>query len=224
MRTNRLFLMLLVAMLCMCTLSAQEIGDTTARGLSKKELKALEKRKKQQADSIAHADATEAIKKGVYILIVDKTMNGKLDVEDRPLNFVIVENNKILLQTGKARHYSGNNNLGGITMISEIVGEKKLQEKKNGEVRCEFKIVDEFLSGNMKVKLYKNNNYGEIGILHTKTGNYITYFGNILPFTPSMVGSVIEVGKLFTHEGWDAFSIGKNRDVGVLMDYLTGRR
>lgn len=224
MRTNRLFLMLVIFFLCLCTLSAQETNDTTTRKLSKKELKALEKKRKQQNDSIAHIEAVEAIKKGVYILIMDKTMNKKLDLEDRQVNFIIVENNKILVQTGKARQYTGNNNLGGITIISEIVGDIDIQEKKNGEIKSKFKIVDEFLSGNVDVKLYKNDNYGEIGILHAPSGNYMTYFGNIIPFDPSMVGSTIEIGKLYTHQGWDAFSLGKNRDVGVFMDYFTGRR
>ena len=96
--------------------------------------------------------------------------------------------------------------------------------KKNGEVRSEFRVIDEYLSGDVNVKLDKKGNYGEINILDIKSGKYVTYFGNFLPFTPDMAGSVIEIGKLYTAEGWDAFSIGKNRDVGVLMDYLTGVR
>lgn len=225
MKTNRLFSLFLIAVLCMCTLSAQEIISNYSINskLSKKELKALKKKKKQQADSIAHAEASEAIKKGVYILIMDKRMSYKINLEDRKLNFIIVENGKMLLQTGTALSYSGNNNLGGITIISEIAGDIEIKEKKNGEIKSKFKLVDDYLSGNVNVKLYKEDNYGEIGILENSTGEYLSYSGYIIPFDPALVGSTIEVGKLFTPEGWNAFSLGKNRDVGVLMDYFRGR-
>ena len=204
--------------------TAQENTDTATRKLSKKELKAIKKKKKQQADSIAHIEAVDAIKNGVYILLVDKTMNKKIDDESRRLNFVIVENGKILVQTGVARSYHGNNNLGGLTVMSEVLGDIKLEEKKNGEVISKFRVMDNFLSGDVKVKLYKNNNYGEISILHLRTGDHITYFGNFVAFDPSMVGTAIEVGKLYSSEGWDPFTLGLKHDAGSLMDYLTGRR
>lgn len=206
-------------------LTAQENNDTATRELSKKEQKALEKKKKQKEDSIAHVEAVEAIKNGVYILFVDKTMGRKVYDDSRHLNFVIVENGKILIQTGSATSYSGNNNLGGITVMSEIVGDVKLEEKKNGEVKSSFKVVDNFLSGNVNVKLHKKGNYGEVSILHMKTGDHIVFFGNIVPFTPELASSgAIEVGRLFVSQGWDAFSLGKKHDVGSLMDYLSGAR
>lgn len=215
----------LITILAACiTMQAEEVADKTTRELTKKEQKAIEKRKKEIQDSIAHDDAVAAIENEVYILITDKTMSRKLNEEDRRLNFVIVEGNKILIQTGTATTYTGNNNLGGITLLADIVGEKKVEKKKNGEVKSEFRVIDEYLSGDVNVKLDKKGNYGEINILDIKSGKYVTYFGNFLPFTPDMAGSVIDIGKLYTAEGWDAFSIGKNRDVGVLMDYLTGAR
>ena len=215
----------LITILAACTaMQAQDVTDNTTRELTKKEQKAIDKRKKEIQDSIAHADAVEAIQNEVYILITDKTMSRKLNDEDRRLNFVIVEGNKILIQTGMAKTFTDNNNLGGITILTDIVGDKKVELKKNGEVRSEFRVIDEYLSGDVNVKLDKKGNYGEINILDIKSGKYVTYFGNFLPFTPDMAGSVIEIGKLYTAEGWDAFSIGKNRDVGVLMDYLTGVR
>ena len=215
----------LITILAACiAMQAQDVTDNTTRELTKKEQKAIDKRKKEIQDSIAHADAVEAIQNEVYILITDKTMSRKLNDEDRRLNFVIVEGNKILIQTGMAKTFTGNNNLGGITILTDIVGDKKVELKKNGEVRSEFRVIDEYLSGDVNVKLDKKGNYGEINILDIKSGKYVTYFGNFLPFTPDMAGSVIEIGKLYTAEGWYAFSIGKNRDVGVLMDYLTGVR
>ena len=204
--------------------TAKENSDNAESKLSKKEQKAIEKRKKEIQDSIAHADAVEAIKAGVYILITDQTMSRKLENEDRPYNFVIVENTKILVQTGKARTHTGNNNLGGLTIMSDIVGDIKVEEKKNGEVKSKFRVIDEYLSGDINVKLDKKGNYGEINILDLKTGQYVTFLGNFLPFEPSLVGTAIEIGRLFTPEGWNAFSLGTKHDAGSLMDYLSGAR
>ncbi|MBE6310285.1 MAG: DUF4251 domain-containing protein [Bacteroidales bacterium] len=203
---------------------AQENTDTSTRKLSKKEQKELEKKKKAQEDSIAHADAVEAINNGVYILIVDKTMNKVIHEKDRRFNFIIVENDKILIQTGSELTYGGNNNLGGITIISNIVGDIKTEEKKNGQVNSKFRVIDEYLSGDVKVKLNKKSNYGEISVLDLKTGQNAIFLGYFLPFSQQLVGEIIEIGKLFTPQGWDAFSLGKKRDVGSLMDYLTGAR
>lgn len=204
--------------------AAQDTVDNPTRELTKKEKKAIEKRNKEIKDSIAHEDAIKAIQDSVYILLVDKTMERNIDDESRALNFVIVEKNKMLVQTGQARTYTGNNNLGGITVMTEIVGDVKTEVKKNGEVNSKFKVKDTFLSGDVRVKLYKKGNYGEVNILHTKSGQHITYFGNFVPFKQSMVGSAIEVGKLYVPGAWDPFTMGDKRDVGVLMDYLTGKR
>ncbi len=192
--------------------------------MSKKERKAYEKRQKEIQDSTSHADAVNAIKNRVFVLIVDKTMKRKMTPEDSRRNFFLMENGKIMVQSGRAGSTTGNNNIGGYSVISEVVGDVKVQEKKNGELKCEFNVVNEYLSGKVNLKLDKKTNYGEIGILQSGTGQYAIMFGHIIPFDPSLVGPVIEIGKLFTAEAWDAFSLGKNRDVGVLMDYLQGTR
>lgn len=201
--------------------SAQQIDLSK---MSKKERKAYEKRQKEIQDSTAHAEAVTAIKNKVFLLIVDKTMKKTMTPDDSRRNFFLMENDKIMVQSGKAGSTTGNNNMGGYSVISEVVGDVKIQEKKNGEVKCEFKVVDEYLSGKVNVKLDKKTNYGEIGILQNGNGQYAIMFGHIIPFDPSLVGPVIEIGKLFTAEAWDAFSIGAKRDVGVLMDYLQGTR
>lgn len=200
--------------------SAQQIDLSK---MSKKERKAYEKRQKEIQDSTAHAEAITAIKSGTYLLIVDKTMKRKMTPGDSRRNFFLVENGKILVQSGRDGSTSGSNNLGGFTVISEIVGDVKIEEKKNGEVKSEFKLVSEYLSGKVNVKLDKKTNYGEIGILQSGSGQYAVMFGHIIPFDQSLVGSVIDVGKLFVPEGWDPFTLGAKRDVGVLMDYVDSR-
>lgn len=192
--------------------------------MSKKERKAYEKRQKEIQDSTVHAEAVAAIKNRVFLLVVDKTMKRIMTPEDSRRNFFLMENGKIMVQSGRAGSTTGNNNMGGYSVISEIVGDVKIDEKKNGEVKCEFKVVDEFLSGRVNVKLDKKTNYAEIGILQNGNGQYAIMFGHIIPFDPSLVGPVIEIGKLFTAENWDAFSIGAKRDVGVLSDYMSGNR
>lgn len=192
--------------------------------MSKKERKAYEKRQKEIQDSTVHAEAVEAIKNRVFLLIVDKTMKRVMTPEDSRRNFFLMENGKIMVQSGRAGATTGNNNIGGYSVITEIVGDVKFEEKKNGEVKCEFNVVNEYLSGKVNIKLDKKTNYGEIGILQNGSGQYAIMFGHIVPFDPSLVGPVIEIGKLFTAESWDAFSLGAKRDVGVLSDYLSGTR
>ncbi len=200
------------------------VQEVKPENMSKKEYKEYVKKQKAKNDSIAHAEAVAAINKGLYLLIVDKTMKKTMTPEDSRRNFFLVENKKVMVQSGKAGESSGNNNMGGYSVISEIVGDIKTVEKKNGEVKSEFSLMSAYLSGKVNVKLDKKTNYGEVGILQSGNGQYAVMFGHIIPFEPSMVGSIIEVGKLFTPDGWDPFTLGAKRDVGVLMDYISGRR
>lgn len=194
--------------------------------MSKKERKAYDKRQKEIFDSVAHAEAVQALRDGVYLLLIEKTMDTVLveHPEDQRVNFMLVENDKILYQTGKGGEYTGNNGLGGFTIISDIVGEITVEGKKSGEVKSEFNIVSEYLSGRVKVKLDKKSNYGEIGILEQSNGNYTVMLGHIVPFDVTMVGDVIQIGRLYVPDGWDPFTLGKKRDVGVMMDYVDGTR
>ncbi len=167
--------------------------------MTKKERKAYEKMLEKQRDSVAHAEALNAVKDGSYILLVDRTRWRKLTLAERGLNFFIVKNGQVVLQTGSAGASTGSNRLGGYTGTSKIVGGVKIEEKKNGKLRSTFKVVNPFLSGNVFVELDDDSNYGEVGIQYAKGGRrgrgYDYLMGFILPYDDELV-ETLKVGKL----------------------------
>lgn len=165
--------------------------------MTKKERKAYEKKQERLRDSVAHVEAMEAIKSGNYILLVDKTRWYKLTTAERSLNFFIVKNGQVVLQTGRAGVSRGSNRLGGYTGMSHIVGDVEIEEAKSGALKSEFKVVSPFLSGNVFVKLDDNSNYGEVGIQYAKGGHrgrgYDYLMGFILPYNDEIV-EALQVG------------------------------
>lgn len=211
--------------------SIQAESSIILNKLSKESIKKI----KAVNDSIAHAEAMTAIKDGAFIMIVEKTMDTSFIRADRRYNFFLVENNKILVQNGYNDRDDGNNKHGGYTIPSEVVGDMSIIEEEGKDVKCEFRILGEYLSGEVKIKLDKKSSFAEIIVLQNggsgdervamlKSGSKTVLFGNIIPFDASLIGDVIEIGREYVPEGWDPFSLGKKRDVGSLMDYLQGTR
>lgn len=207
------------------------VSNTVLNKLTKENIKKI----KAVNDSIAHVEAMTAIKDGAFIMIVDKTMDTSFIRADRRYNFFLVENNKILVQNGYNDKNDGNNKHGGYTIPSEIVSEISIIEEEGKDVKCEFRILGEYLSGEVKIKLDKESSFAEINILQNggsgdervamlKSGSKTVLFGNIIPFDASLIGDVIEIGREYVPEGWDPFTLGARRDVGSLMDYLQGTR
>lgn len=209
----------------------QTVSGSVLNKLTKENIKKI----KAVNDSIAHAEALTAIKDGTFIMIVDKTMDTSFIRADRRYNFFLVENNKILVQNGYNDRNDGNNKHGGYTIPSDIVSEISITEEDGKDVKCEFRLLGEYLSGDVKIKLDKKSSFAEINILQNgnsgdervamlRSGNKTVLFGNIIPFDASLIGDVIEIGREYVPEGWDPFTLGKKRDVGSLMDYLQGTR
>lgn len=201
-------------------------GETAApQELSKKELKELEKKKKMMEDSAAHADAAKALKEGSYILIVDKLYPLNVSPNNTKVNFVIVDQGKFTMQTGREKAFGGNNHLGGITITAAIKDNVKTEEKKNGEVKSQFSVTDEYLAGKVSVKLDKKDNYGEVTLIELKSGTDVTFAGHILPYSASMVESgAIQMGKSFIPDPLQGFGKGSKSDATVIMNFLNGSK
>lgn len=206
------------------------VMQTISNNISPKERKEYINKIKAVNDSIAHVEAITAMKDGAFILIAEKTMDTSFISADRRYNFFLVENNKIIVQSGFSDIFGGNNKYGGYTIPSDIVSDISVIEKDNGEVNCDFKLLGEYLSGEVHVKLDKKGSFAEIIILQNgssgdekvemlKSGSKTVMFGNIIPFDASLIGDAIEMGRLYVPEGWDPFTLGKRRDVGTMMNY-----
>ena len=207
------------------SIAVQASNNPAPQELSKKEQKELEKKQKAQKDSIAHAEAVKAIKDGAYILITERIFPLNVKVNNQVTNnFVIVDKDKITLQTGLDKAFGGNNHQGGITINASITGNVKVEEKKNGEVRVKFNVTDEYLTGKIDIKLDKKDNYGEITVLEMKTGTDVTFSGKIIPFSQSMVGSAIQVGKSFLPDPTQGFGKGGKSDTELIMKFLNGSK
>lgn len=204
---------------------ASAIGTKTAQTetvdvskMSNKERKAYEKRQKEIRDSADHAQAAEAIKSGNFIMLVERRDSIVMKTAgEKRINILIVENGKdVLYQTGVENSTTGNNYMGGVTVDTEITKTGKLEEKKNGEIKCKYDIMGTYLAGKINLKLNKKDNYAEIGITNNKDGAYYGLSGVILPYDKNGIGREIKIGRKFVPDG-----SGKTKGMKGSNDHLS---
>lgn len=214
-------MMFLVALVSLAvTASAVSVSEVDLSKMSKKERKEYEKRQQEIKDSTDHANAVAAIKSGNFILLVERRDSIEMNAREKLINFLLVENGKnVTFQTGTDMSSSGNNNLGGITVPTEIIKTGKLEEKKNGEVKCKYDIMEAYLSGKMNLKLNKKDNFAEIGITNNADGSFYGLMGVILPYDKEGIGREIKIGKSFVPDGRGLSSNFKG-NMGRLSDYI----
>lgn len=171
--------------------------------MSSKERKAYEKRQKEIKDSIDHVQAVESIKSGNFIMLVERRDSIEMKTAgEKRINVLIVENNKdVLFQSGVENSTTGNNNMGGVTVDTEITKIGKIEEKKNGEVKCRYDIMGIYLAGRINLKLNKKDNYAEIGITNNKDGAFYDLSGVILPYDKNGIAREIKIGRKFVPDG-----------------------
>ncbi len=214
-------MMFLVALVSLAvTASAVSVSEVDLSKMSKKERKEYEKRQQAIKDSTDHANAVAAIKSGNFILLVERRDFIEMNAREKLINFLLVENGKdVTFQTGTDMSSSGNNNLGGITVPTEIIKTGDLEEKKNGEVKCKYDIMATYLSGKMNLKLNKKDNFAEIGITNNADGSFYSLMGVILPYDKEGIGREIKIGKSFVPNGRGLGSNFKG-NMGRLSDYI----
>lgn len=202
------------------TASAVSTDEVDLSKMSKKERKEYEKRQKFVRDSTDHANAVTAVKSGTFILLVERRDSMKMNEREKLINFLLVENGKdVTFQTGEDLSSSGNNNLGGITISTEIIKTGNIEEKKNGELKCKYDIMASYLSGKMNLKLGKTGNYAEIGITNNSDGTFYGLQGVLLPYDKDGIAKEIKIGKSFVPNGRGLSSSFKG-DMGRLSDYI----
>lgn len=187
--------MLLAAIACIAiSASAVAQGTVDLDKMSKEERKAYEAKQ----DSIEHAAAVDALKSGSWMLIAEQRDSKILSEREKPLNFLIIENNEsILFQTG-ANSSGGNNTMGGVTVDAKLKADKsKIEEKKNGEIKAKFEGSGTYMNCRIQVKLSKVDGYAEISLSDNRCGAFVDLRGTIMPLNKNKV----RVGKMFVPTG-----------------------
>ena len=187
--------MLLAAIACIAiSASAVAQGTVDLDKMSKEERKAYEAKQ----DSIEHVAAVDALKSGNWMLIAEQRDGKILSEREKPLNFLVVENNEtILFQTG-ANCSGGNNTMGGVTVDAKLKADKsKIEEKKNGELKAKFEGSGTYMNCRIQVKLSKVDGYAEISLSDNRCGAFVDLRGTIMPLNKNKV----RVGKMFVPTG-----------------------
>lgn len=187
--------MLLAAIACIAiSASAVAQGTVDLDKMSKEERKAYEAKQ----DSIEHVAAVAALKSGNWMLIAEQRDGKILSEREKPLNFLVVENNEtILFQTG-ANSSGGNNTMGGVTVDAKLKADKsKIEEKKNGEIKAKFEGSGTYMNCRIQVKLSKVDGYAEISLSDNRCGAFVDLRGTIMPLNKNKV----RVGKMFVPTG-----------------------
>ena len=97
---KKTILSIIAIVVALITMTAQASSEAYPQELSKKEQKELEKKKKAQEDSIAHAEAVNAIKNGSYILITERIYPLNIATNGQKINFVIFDKDRALCSEG----------------------------------------------------------------------------------------------------------------------------
>ena len=187
--------MLLAAIACIAiSASAVAQGTVDLDKMSKEERKAYEAKQ----DSIEHVAAVDALKSGNWMLIAEQRDGKILSEREKPLIFLVVENNEtILFQTG-ANSSGGNNTMGGVTVDAKLKADKsKIEEKKNGELKAKFEGSGTYMNCRIQVKLSKVDGYAEISLSDNRCGAFVDLRGTIMPLNKNKV----RVGKMFVPTG-----------------------
>ena len=133
---------LLLIMLACVTFSVSAYAVETLQNvkesgeLTKKQKKAIEKRNREMEDSIRHAEAVEAMKKGYYVLMADRMMlKNRAYVNPSPnTNFLLVQGEEAIIQIASNGGRPGLNGMGGITVDGRITGLKGGEMDKKGRI------------------------------------------------------------------------------------------
>ena len=195
---KRIFIILGLAMAMSLNVSAQVIDEvdivtdenvnletiTPAEPVqeSKKEIKEREKRVRELNDDVAFAKASNSLRRGYFVLLVDDISIGRMGYRISGLtnnsNFVLVQDEDGIIQYAFSRIGSGNNGLGGWTGKG-TVRNKKLSYAKNGDVYLQYQLVCKHSVEDVYITLYHNSNHAVADI---RGSQHITVYGRILPY------------------------------------------
>lgn len=195
---KRIFIILGLAIAMSLNASAQEIDEveivtndnvqlemiTPAEPVqeSKQEIKEREKKLRELNDDVAFAKASNSLRRGYFVLLIDDISIGRMGYRISGLtnssNFVLVQDEDGIIQYAFSMISSGYNGLGGWTGKG-TVRNKKLSYGKNGDVHLQYQLVCKHSVEDVSITLYHNSNRA---VADVRGSQHISVYGRILPY------------------------------------------
>lgn len=154
---------------------AQPVQET------EQEIKEREKKLRELNDDVAFAKASNSLHRGYFVLLADNIQVGRFGYRRYDINsnsnFVLVQNTDGIIQFALNTGNPGINGLGGWTGKGQVRN-KRIKEKKNGDVYLEYDLVSGSVDSHVCITLYHNSNRAVADII----GPDIKIYGEILPY------------------------------------------
>ena len=152
--------------------------------LSRKERKALQ----QTLDSVAYANALQALHDTCFVLEAERVVfkNGLRVYVTPTTNFVSVDEGRAMVQVAFNVPSPGLNGIGGVTVEGPITEYKEKTDKK-GTTMLTANVQGVSLSARLYITMCKGTNNATIEILPTFNTRRITLEGRIIPPEESFV-------------------------------------
>ncbi len=152
---------------------------------TEQEIKEREKKLREFNDDVAHAKASNSMRRGYFVLVADNVQIGNMGYRHYDIssnsNFILVQDEdgiaQFVLNTGSP----GPNGLGGWTGKGKVRN-KKIKYADNGDVFMQFQLVGSHVNADVSITLFGNSNRA---VARITGGVPITYNGTILPYRDS---------------------------------------
>ena len=158
---------------------AQPVQET------EQEIKEREKKLRELNDDVAYAKAANSMRRGYFVLLADNIRVGRFGYRHYDINsnsnFVLVQNTDGIIQYAFNTGNPGINGLGGWTGKG-TVRNKRIKEKKKGDLFLEYDLVSGSVDAHVCITLYHNSKRAVAQIVG---GPDITIYGEILPYRDS---------------------------------------
>ena len=155
---------------------AQPVEET------KQEIKEREKRLRELEDDMAHAKAFNSLHRGYFVLLAEDIRIGNMGYRHFDINsnsnFILVQGDDAIIQFALNTGSPGVNGLGGWTGKGKVHN-KRITEKKNGDLYMQFSVVSGQICAGVSITLYNKSNRAEAYI---SGGPSITINGSVLPY------------------------------------------
>ncbi len=174
-KTILIFMLATVAALCALPGSAAD--NATSNRRDKKAQKSL-------VDSVHAVQAAEAVSNQYWVLIASQIvpqMGPIVSGLDTDRNFVLVQNDRGIVQMALNGPHPGFNGLGGVTLKGRVSNYRVSTDKK-GNTHCTFRLHGSHVDAHVMVSLNRKNDGGVADISGTVNGSSFRMRGRVAPY------------------------------------------
>lgn len=149
---------------------------------SKKEIKEREKKLRELNDDVAHAKASNSMRRGYFVLIADYIQFGRGSYRHYGINprsnFILIQGEDGIIQYALNGINAGTNGLGGWTGKGNVRN-KNYTVKDNGDVVFKCHLFSGSVNTQVYITLFHNSNQAMARIDGSPE---ITIYGEVLPY------------------------------------------